>query len=163
IVSGAGISGWVVCFWALGVLVLSVRTIGGWVGVQRLRRGAMPGGPELEALLIRLKLRLCISKPVRVCASTAVHVPTVIGYLRPYVLLPVTALTGLSVLQIEGILAHELAHIRRHDYLVNVIQTLVETLLFYHPAVWWVGAQMRREREHCCDDIAVVTCGSAVQ
>jgi uncharacterized protein (TIGR03435 family) len=84
----------------------------------------------------------------------------VIGWLRPYVLLPVTALTGLRASQIEAILAHELAHVRRHDYLVNLLQTAIETLLFYHPAVWWVGKQMRTERELCCDDIAVAACGN---
>jgi uncharacterized protein (TIGR03435 family) len=75
----------------------------------------------------------------------------------------VTALTGLSEPQIAAILAHELAHIRRHDYLLNLLQTVIETVLFYHPAVWWVGRQMRLEREHCCDDMAVGVCGSAFE
>jgi HEAT repeat protein len=77
------------------------------------------------------------------------------------ILLPASALTGLSRTQLEAVLAHELAHVRRHDYLVNLLQTLVETLLFYHPAVWWLGARIREEREHCCDDLAVAACGSA--
>jgi hypothetical protein len=74
-------------------------------------------------------------------------------------LLPVSALAGLSPQQLEAILAHELAHIRRHDYLVNLLQTLVETLLFYHPAVWWLSHRIRIERENCCDDLAVSLCG----
>ena len=77
-------------------------------------------------------------------------------------LLPMSALAGLSPLQVEAILAHELAHIRRHDYLVNLLQTLLETLLFYHPAVWWLSRQIRIEREHCCDDLAVSLCGDPV-
>ena len=74
-----------------------------------------------------------------------------------------TALTGLTDVQIAAILAHELAHIRRNDYLLNLLQTVIETVLFYHPAVWWVGRQMRLEREHCCDDMAVAVCGSAFE
>ena len=81
--------------------------------------------------------------------------PTVIGWLRPVVLLPVSCLTGLSPEQIEAVLCHELAHVRRHDYLVSVVQSVIETLLFYHPAVWWVSKQIRRERECCCDELAV--------
>jgi beta-lactamase regulating signal transducer with metallopeptidase domain len=83
----------------------------------------------------------------------------VIGWLKPAILLPVGCMAGMSLLQIEAILAHELAHIRRHDYLVSLFQSVVETLLFYHPAVWWVSSQIRREREHCCDDLAVAVSG----
>jgi beta-lactamase regulating signal transducer with metallopeptidase domain len=100
--------------------------------------------------------------PVRLCESALVEVPTVIGWLRPVVLLPVSTLAGLSPAQLEALLAHELAHVRRFDYLVNLVQTFGETLLFYHPAVWWVSRRMRVEREHCCDDAAVVACGDAV-
>ena len=80
----------------------------------------------------------------------------------PVVLLPVSALAGLSPRQLEMVLAHELAHIRRHDFAVNLVQALVETLFFYHPAVAWLGRTVREEREHCCDDLAVAACGSAV-
>ena len=86
--------------------------------------------------------------------------PIVLGHLKPVVVLPAAVLTGLSASQIEAILAHELAHVRRHDYLVNLAQTVVETLLFYHPAVWWVSRQVRDAREHCCDDLAVAVCDS---
>jgi len=91
-----------------------------------------------------------------------VEVPTVIGWLRPVILLPASALTGLSAEQLEALLAHELAHIRRYDYLVNLLQTTIETLFFYHPAVWWVSTQVRQEREHCCDDLAVAACGDVL-
>ena len=99
---------------------------------------------------------------MRLCASALAEVPALIGWLRPVILLPVTALTGLDEAQWRAILAHELAHIRRHDYLVNLLQTSVETLLFYHPAVWWAGRQIRREREHCCDDLAIAVCGDVM-
>ncbi len=154
----AGITGWVVCIWIGGVLLLSLRAAGGWLRAQRLKRRVLPASDELLDMMARLQRRLSLSAPVRLYASAIVQVPTVIGWLRPYVLLPVTAVTGLSESQLRAILAHELAHIRRHDYLVNLLQTAIETVLFYHPAVWWVGRQMRIEREHCCDDIAVALC-----
>jgi beta-lactamase regulating signal transducer with metallopeptidase domain len=160
---GVGVTGWVVSIWILGVLLLSLRAAGGWMRAQRLKRRVLAASSELEDMMMRLKRRLSISAPVRFYTSAVVEVPTVIGWVRPYLLLPVTMLTGLSESQIESILAHELAHIRRHDYLVNLLQTAVETVLFYHPAVWWVGKQMRIEREHCCDDIAVAVCGNAVE
>ena len=83
-----------------------------------------------------------------------------IGWLRPVVLWPPALLAGLSVEQFESLLAHELAHVRRHDYLVNLVQTAIETLLFYHPAVWWLSRRIRHERECCCDDLAVAACGN---
>jgi TonB family protein len=99
---------------------------------------------------------------VRLLESAAVEVPTVVGLWRPIILVPASTLTGLSVWQLEAVLAHELAHIRRHDYLVNLLQALIEALLFYHPAVWWLSARIREEREHCADDVAVESCGDAL-
>jgi beta-lactamase regulating signal transducer with metallopeptidase domain len=161
--SSFGVTGWVVCIWIAGVFLLSLRASGGWVRAQRLKRRVLPASGELENMMTRLKRRLGVSAPVRLYTSAIVQVPTVIGWLRPYILLPVTAIIGLSESQLRAILAHELAHIRRHDYLVNLLQTAIETVLFYHPAVWWVGKQMRIEREHCCDDIAVAICGNAIE
>jgi hypothetical protein len=99
---------------------------------------------------------------VRLLESTLVRAPTTIGWLRPVILLPASAFTGLTLQQLELILAHELAHIRRHDYLVNLFHVAAETLLFYHPAVWWVSRQARIEREHACDDLAVAVCGDPI-
>jgi uncharacterized protein (TIGR03435 family) len=152
---------WIACLWLLGVASMSSYTLLGWTSVQRLRRHFLQ--PLDLACLDTLKHRLGITRAVRVCSSALAQAPVVIGGLRPVILLPVTALTGLSESQIQAILAHELAHIRRHDYLVNLLQTAVETLLFYHPAVWWVGKQIRQEREHCCDDIAVAITGDPVE
>jgi hypothetical protein len=106
--------------------------------------------------------KLSVSGPVKVLESSLVSVPTAVGWLRPAILLPASAFTGLTPQQLEAVLAHELAHVRRHDYLVNVLQTGVETLLFYHPAVWWVSRQIRAEREHVCDDMAVRVTGDAM-
>src|SRR5262249_17265232 len=152
-----------VACWGAGVLLLSLRTLGGWALVQRLKRSGLSPVPEsLEATFARLRDALEISAPVRLYRSALVRVPTALGWLRPVVLVPAGALLGLSSSQLELVLAHELAHIRRRDYLVNLLQTAVEMLLFYHPAVWWVSGRMRVERELCCDDLAVGACGNPV-
>lgn len=146
---------WLLAVWFLGVLLLSLRFAGGLVTAQRLKRVQTSAIVQLwQEKLLALCIRLRVSRPVRLCESALVEVPTVIGWLRPVILIPVTAITGLSAEQLEALLAHELAHIRRCDYLVNLLQTTIETLLFYHPAVWWVSRQVRQEREHCCDDLA---------
>jgi beta-lactamase regulating signal transducer with metallopeptidase domain len=149
---------WVVATWSLGVLALSIRFLGGWLLVRRLARAASPL-PDWQATLERLAQRLRVWQPVRVCESMLVEVPTVVGWLRPLILLPAATLAGFTPMQLEALLAHELAHIRRLDYLSNLVQRLAETLLFYHPAVWWASHRMRVEREHCCDDAAVALCG----
>ncbi|MGH9839043.1 MAG: HEAT repeat domain-containing protein [Blastocatellia bacterium] len=151
---------WTILFWLLGVVVCSLRLTGGWLCTQRLRsRGIRPMEEEWLRRLRRLCDELRVTRPVRLLESTLVAVPTAIGWLRPVILLPVSALTRLTPQQLESIIAHELAHIRRHDYLINLLQAVIETLLFYHPAVWWASRQVRREREHCCDDLAVAVCG----
>jgi beta-lactamase regulating signal transducer with metallopeptidase domain len=149
-----------VIVWLGGVAALSLRLLMGWLLVRRMtRRGTSPVPVEWQAVLSRLARQLHVTRPIQLLRSVLVDVPTVIGWLRPVVLLPSSALAGLAPQQLEAILAHELAHIRRHDYLVNLLQTLVETLLFYHPAVWWLSHRIRVERENCCDDLAVDLCG----
>src|SRR5207248_10168500 len=93
--------------------------------------------------------------------SALAEVPVVMGHLRPVILMPVGLFAGLSVDQVEAILLHELAHIRRHDYPINLLQIFVEGLAFYHPAVWWISGVIRAERENCCDDLVVATTGDA--
>ncbi len=151
---------WLLAGWVAGVLLLSTRFLGSWVRVQRLRRrSASPVPSEWHLVLSRLCRELKLSRTVRLLQSAAVEVPTALGWLRPVILLPACALAGLSPIQLEAILAHELAHIRRGDFLVNLLQSLVEVLLFYHPAVWWLSARIRAERELCCDDVAAELCG----
>jgi beta-lactamase regulating signal transducer with metallopeptidase domain len=159
----SGLLPWLVYFWMAGVCLLTLRSLGGWMAVQGFkRRQARPVEPVWQRRLAQLAQRLRISRPVQLCESTLAQVPAVIGWIRPVILMPVCALNGLTPEQLEGLLAHELAHIRQNDYLVNLFQTCVETLLFYHPAVWWVGNRIRAEREHCCDDLAVEVCGDAL-
>ena len=154
---------WVVCGWLIGVIILSLRLLGGWARVQYLkRRFVEPVADRWERALAELVERLKVGQKVRLVQSALAQVPTVIGWLRPVILLPASALTGLKPQEIEALIAHELAHIRRYDYLVNLFQTVIETVLFYHPAVWWVSHRIRVERENCCDDIAVAACGDAL-
>ncbi|HEV3299321.1 MAG TPA: M56 family metallopeptidase [Planctomycetaceae bacterium] len=153
----------VVALWALGVAFLSLRLLVGWRAVRRLRATAQEIPEELwNSRFSRLKGRLGVSYPVRLACSASAGVPMVIGWLKPAVILPAGLITGLSGEQLEAILAHELIHIRRHDYLVNLLQNVVETIFFYHPAVAWVSGRIRVEREHCCDDAALVACGGVL-
>ncbi len=149
--------------WSLGVLAFALRPLLSWFTVHRLRTTGVSPVPEtVQAALAATAQRLGITQAVLVLQSVVVQVPIVAGYFKPVILLPVSIVTGLPASQLEAILAHELAHIRRHDYLVNLIQTLVETVCFYHPAVWWLSHQIRCERENCCDDIAVSVIGNRV-
>jgi len=145
--------------WLAGVALLSVRLAGGWWVARRLvSRSAAPATDALQSIAARVAMRLELSRAVRYLESAVVSVPVTIGWLRPVVLVPMSALSGLSPVQVEALLAHELAHIRRSDYLVNLLQSGVEILFFYHPAVWWISHVVRTEREHCCDDAAVAVC-----
>jgi Zn-dependent protease with chaperone function len=150
----------VTAIWILGVAMLSLRLFGGWLLTQLLaRRGVSKVADGVEEAAREMARRLRLRQQFAVLESAAVTVPTLVGWVKPVVLLPAAALAGLTPLQLQAVIAHELAHIRRHDYLVNLLQTFVETLLFYHPAVWWVSSEIRAEREHCCDDLAVDVCG----
>src|SRR6267143_620813 len=154
---------WLVELWFLGVLILSLRTAGGLLLIERMRRKEIkPIGQEIYARCMALQRRMGLDRVVRYCECHRLDAPAVLGWFRPVVLLPVRALTGLTEEQIEAVIAHELAHIRRFDCFVNLFQIAAETLLFYHPAVWWVSQRIRAERENCCDDEAISVCGDAV-
>jgi beta-lactamase regulating signal transducer with metallopeptidase domain/HEAT repeat protein len=151
---------WLVGLWAVGVLLLSLRVIGGYVWARRLVNvGTTQVSTAIAAAAQRIAQQLYIRAAVRVLESSRAQVPMVIGFLKPVVLLPTSLLTGLTPQQIEAILAHELAHVRRYDYALNVMQTIFETLMFYHPAMWWLSRRMRDEREQACDELAVSLCG----
>jgi beta-lactamase regulating signal transducer with metallopeptidase domain len=153
---------WLVGLWLAGVVVLAIRLLGGWLHIRGLVRGGwLPDTRAYDDIVRRLQRRFNVERPIRVLESAFVRAPAVIGWLRPALLHPASMSSGLTVAQLEMILAHEIAHIRRHDYAVNLLQSVIETLLFYHPGVWWVSRQIRQEREHCCDDLAVATSGDA--
>jgi uncharacterized protein (TIGR03435 family) len=153
----------VVLLWIIGVSVLLLRLVGGWWRIHRLHRASRAASASAwTGATARIAASLGLAHRVHVVDSVHVDTPTVIGWMKPVILLPIAAFAGLSPSQVEAILAHELAHIRRHDFLVNLLQTFAETLLFYHPAVWWLSARIRSEREHCCDLVALAVCGDAV-
>jgi beta-lactamase regulating signal transducer with metallopeptidase domain/sporulation protein YlmC with PRC-barrel domain len=152
---------WVVQLWFAGVMLFSLRTAGGLFLVARLRRrDAKPIVGELLARCNELQDRLGITRAIRYCESVHLDVPAVIGWFKPVVLLPLSALTGLSEAQLRTVIAHELTHIRRFDAFFNLFEVAAETLLFYHPAVWWLNKRIRAERENCCDDAALALCGN---
>jgi beta-lactamase regulating signal transducer with metallopeptidase domain len=159
--------GWlpqIVLLWLAGVTFFSIRLLVSWTRVQRLARAsAQPAAASWQRAASRLASALRLRRAISLVESAAVEVPTVIGWLRPMILLPASTLTGLTAEQIEMVLAHELAHIRRHDFFVNLMQTVVETLMFYHPAAWWMSRRIRVERENCCDDLAIAVCGNPLQ
>jgi beta-lactamase regulating signal transducer with metallopeptidase domain/HEAT repeat protein len=153
---------WLVALWLTGVIALAIRLLGGWLRLRALvASGWVPESNTYGDIVERLRNRLRVSRAVRVLESALVRTPAVIGWLRPVLLIPASMSSGLTSAQLETIIAHELAHIRRHDYAVNLLQSLIETVLFYHPAVWLVSSRIRQEREHCCDDLAVVMSGDA--
>lgn len=155
---------WVVALWMAGVAGMALRFGFGLVALNRLAANA-----DHEAVaewivreLDRLRERMGMRRPVRVALSLRVTSPLVIGWLKPVILLPLSAVTGLDHREIRMVLAHELAHLSRYDHLVNLAQVIVETLLFYHPAVHRVSRSLRREREQCCDDTAAAIDGNAL-
>jgi len=159
----ARLSPWLGAAWIFGVLICLLRLAAAGLVNARLRSTRTRSAPsEWQASLARLASRLGVACPVRLLVSSLVETPAVLGWLRPVILVPVGALAGLPAAHVEAFLAHELAHIRRHDYLVNLLQSLAEALLFYHPAVWWVSRVIRAEREYCCDDLAVTAAAGGV-
>ena len=149
-----------VSLWLVGMALFALRPVWGLWMQWRLRRvGLSPVPASVTQCLDDLARRLGLRRTVGIAQSMRVGVPMAVGYLRPLILLPGCVLTGLTTAQLEALLAHELAHIRRHDWLVNALQLFVETVFFYHPAVWWLSRQIRQERENCCDDLAVSLVG----
>jgi beta-lactamase regulating signal transducer with metallopeptidase domain len=154
---------WLVQAWFLGVMLLSARTAGGLCWLARARRSQIEALPEpLHLQCLELQHRMNLRRPIRYGYCHWLDAPAVLGWLRPVVLVTGQALTGLSTQQLQAIIAHELAHIRRFDAFVNLFQILAEMLLFYHPAVWWVNRKIRIEREVCCDQEALAACGEPV-
>jgi len=155
---------WAPALWLLGVVGLYLYHLGSWMAAQRLRRMGTCLAPEMWQRRVRELAAIAgVSRPVALLESCLAEVPLMIGYLKPAIVTPIGLLAGLPPEQVEAILLHELAHIRRADYLINLFQTAVEGLLFYHPAVWWVSGVMRAERENCCDDSVVALQGNVHQ
>jgi beta-lactamase regulating signal transducer with metallopeptidase domain len=154
---------WIDGFWLAGVLALSIRSLGGWWYLRRLRLSAITQAPAaVRASFDRICVALGLHRAIALRISTAIDSPMTLGTLRAIVLLPLRAITSLGPEELEVVLAHELAHVRRADFFWNILQTIAETLFFFHPAVWWISARIRHERELCCDDLALKICPNPV-
>lgn len=146
---------WALLFWGAGFLFFSMRFSAALVYTRRIKASATPLCNEWTAYIADSAARLGIHRIVGLAEATTISSPMVIGYLKPVILVPVGMMTGLTTEQLETVFLHELAHIRRHDFLVNLIQSLVETIFFFNPFVWILSNIIRREREYCCDDMVV--------
>jgi beta-lactamase regulating signal transducer with metallopeptidase domain len=143
----------VVNIWLLVVGMRCLHLLFGLYSLERIKRIKVKStGPYWEAMVTRLAGIMGISRAVTLLESGIVKIPVVAGYLKPVILIPAGLLTGLGHQEVEMILLHELAHVLRKDYLVNILQSLVETLFFFNPAVIWLSSLIRAERENCCDD-----------
>ena len=150
----------IVTLWLLGIMIFSLKLMGGLAYTRRLRYHLI-SEPEQNwsKYLEKLSYKLKITKQVKLLESALIKIPMTLGYLKPVILLPLGTITGLPQNQIEAIIIHELAHIRRADYLLNIFQSIVETLFFYHPAIWWISSLIKTERENSCDDITLQVTG----
>ncbi len=152
-----------VLLWLVGMSLLSLRFIGELTVIQYLRhRQVLKAEAHWQQQLEVFSKRLRLHKKVALLQSLRIASPIVVGILEPVILVPLGMLNNLPPKQIKGILAHELAHIKRHDYLVNLLQSLAEVLYFFNPAVWWLSSYIRTEREHCCDDLAIELTGDEI-
>ncbi len=146
---------WLLVAWTVGVLILSVRLVMGFIGVYRWRRHLEPLPERLAQRIGSLSEKLGMKSFSRIFITPSVLQAMATGYLRPMVLLPAAMVTHMQPEMLEAVIAHELAHIHRFDLWINLIQRIAETILFYHPAVWWLSGRLRSERELCCDELAV--------
>ncbi|MEZ4917863.1 MAG: M56 family metallopeptidase [Saprospiraceae bacterium] len=151
----------IVSCWLLGLAFFTLRLAGAWWWINRLRRHGLKVASEAtHAALERLKVTAGFKKPIGIGLSRHIKSPLTLGHLKPLVLFPIAVINQLSLEETEAILAHELAHIMRHDWLLNLIQSCIEALFYFHPASWWLSSMARTERENCCDDLAVALTGN---
>jgi beta-lactamase regulating signal transducer with metallopeptidase domain len=150
---------WLAVGWGLGLIVFMLKLAGGWVYLRTIIRQSVPSEQVWQKLVAQLSKRISLKANVRLCESEHIQSVFTAGVWRPVIMIPIGYLTGLSSQHVEAILLHELAHIRRYDYFLNLVQSFVESLFYFHPAVWWVSHQVRVAREECCDDLAVAAVG----
>lgn len=146
---------WFITIWAVGVMLFSLRFLGGLIYLRFLTQRVIEVSDHWKNRMKSLAIQAGVYRTVQLVESIHIHKPIVIGFVKPMILLPVGLLTGMPTIQIEAILLHELSHIRRHDFLINIIQTLIEIILFFNPFVWIISGFIRKEREHCCDDYVI--------
>ncbi len=152
---GAALLPWLVAAWLCGVVVMAARAFGQWHGLERIATRLAWREADIDVMLARVAERFGGLARASVLVSRHIDTPTLIGWVRPVILLPAAVALGFPRHQVELILAHELGHLRRYDHLVNLGQAVVETLLFYHPVVHWISREVRHEREVCCDQLVL--------
>jgi beta-lactamase regulating signal transducer with metallopeptidase domain len=146
----------IVLIWFLIICAKSIQLMVGLNGVHHLRKHkTYAAGKKWDEKLVELAEKLGLSQSVKIMQSGIAQVPMVVGHFKPLILIPLGLLNGLSNAEVEAILSHELAHIKRKDYLVNLLQSFIEIVFFFNPAVLWVSQLIKTEREHCCDDLAI--------
>ena len=146
---------WLVLTWMLGVAVTAWRALRQWRALERIAERCAQPSTDLERMLASLAKRFNMVRNIRVLMSAQIDTPTLIGWIKPVILMPTAVALGFPRQQVELILAHELGHLRRYDHLVNLAQAVIETLLFYHPAVHWISREVRNDREVCCDRLVL--------
>lgn len=146
----------IVAFWVLGFILFAIRLFGGLKYISKIRKTAeYTIDPKWDLIVQNLAKRFPIKKGVQLAESAMVQVPMILGFFKPLILFPIGTLNNLDPKEVEAILAHELGHVFRNDYLVNILQSIVDVFFYFHPAAWWVSSQIRIERENCCDDLAI--------
>lgn len=153
----------IVGIWSIGFVLFFLKMFSGFYFIEKIKkRGHHPVETTFQERLQVLSNRMHIKQSVKLVESSLVKVPMMLGYFKPIILLPINLISGVDEKMIEAIIAHELAHIKRNDFMVNIFQTLLESLFYFHPAVWWISNQVREEREKCCDDLAIKACNDSL-
>jgi beta-lactamase regulating signal transducer with metallopeptidase domain/beta-lactamase class D len=154
---------WLILSWMVGVVIYAIKLGGSLFCAANLRRLTVtPSNPKLEDMVNELTSRLSIKRKIKICESSLINVPMTTGWLYPLILIPPSSLLGLTPFQLQMIIAHELIHIKRFDFLINFLQSVVEILLFFHPAAIWTSKKIREEREYVCDDLTLALCKDSV-
>ncbi len=153
---------WVVSFWLIGVVVLTIRFFANFLYLHHFRKQTLPLGDAWQKKIEGMRQKMKISHPVQLAESALAKTPMTLGFLKPIIIFPIGTLNQLNPAETEAILAHELAHIFRNDYLQNIFISIIEILFYYHPAVWWISSRIHGLRENCCDDMAIKICGDSV-
>jgi bla regulator protein blaR1 len=153
----------IVTAWFLGVCFFLLRLMGGLVYIQRLKfTHNKPASDFWTKRVQQISRQLKLRRTVKLVESSLATVPMVIGYFKPVILMPIGTINGLSHSEVNAILAHELAHVYRNDFIINIFLSIIEVLFYFNPAVWWIAANIRTERENCCDDVAIALCGNSL-
>ena len=154
---------WLILLWLVGVVIYAIKLGGGLFCAANLRKlPANVSNPKLDNLVNELTSRLSIKRKIKLCESSLINVPITLGWIYPLILMPPSSLLGLTPFQLQTIISHELIHIKRYDFLINFLQSVAETLLFYHPAAIWTSRKIREEREYVCDDLTLALCKDSV-